>query len=214
VRRFKLGTEKEIDYDDPTLLAELKTGLEAIINRTIDTYEAGEKLGKNAGFYRQALSHMGIEYFVKNGDIMITDMDVHVRGLKHFKEVGTLMQQLKSHQGTEQELALIKQKISILDQQYAESIKATDINVETERKAKSVEIDQKLEDFNNTEKLELINVPPLKYTLDELKGSAQTEDRGDYVLCLDKPLGSGQMGVVVAGYNKQTGQMLSFKSKI
>ena len=52
---------------------------------------------------------------------------------------------------------------------------------------------------------------PKRFTLEELRTSSRTEERGDYVLCLDKAIGEGWHGRVVAGYNKATGEVVAVK---
>lgn len=211
IRRLQVGGEKDIDYSNSEELANLKVGLESVINRTIDTYEAGETISKDAEYYRQALDHLGIEYFVKDGQIEISDMSTLIRGLKHYQLTGQLLQKIKSKQGTAEEIEKAREKLKEIDIAFQTSIQAEETKVTTERQNRAAKIDSELNRFLSTENLEMSDIPDLRYGLEELKQSTRTEEHGNFIMCLDKPLGKGQMGEVVAGYNKQTGQLVAFK---
>ncbi len=57
----------------------------------------------------------------------------------------------------------------------------------------------------------LTEVPPLQYELSDLQTSTDTFIKDNYTICLDKPLGSGYLGEVFAGYNTETDTLLAFK---
>ena len=52
---------------------------------------------------------------------------------------------------------------------------------------------------------------PKRYTLEELQSSSQTEMRGNYVVCLDREIGRGWRGSVVAGYDNRTNELVAIK---
>ncbi len=211
VRRSQQGQVKDINFDDPSQLTNFKTDLEYILNRTIDSYEAGEKLGRNGNYYKTALRWLGIEYRVQNDKIVIVKMDSLIRDLKHYQKTGLLMREIKSHKGTPQELAHMKQELETLDKDYQQQLKEDEVRTSEELKKQDNETDNLLQNFRQ-EQLKLEGVSSFKYTLAELQASEVKVEEGDYVICRDKILGSGQRGQMVAGYNKKTGQICSFKT--
>lgn len=87
----------KINYDDKDTLVKLKNSLEEVINKTIDQYEEGEKLGKNSRYYRRALSWLGVGYELdKNKNIRITDMTPLVEGFKKYQVQGKLIRDARS----------------------------------------------------------------------------------------------------------------------
>lgn len=206
IRKIQSGTGTDINYDDKTQIAQLKVGLEQVINQTLDSYEAGEKLGKNSPFYRQALRYLGIQYQVKNGQVVITNMDPLIRGLKTYKQIGVILRDIKSGKGTPEMKARLKE----LENQYEQQLSERDRENTETTEQQSNQVDQKIEQLN-VDKLAIPDIPSLKYTLEDLKSSADMVELQDYTICRDKPLGSGQMGEVVAGFNNKTGELLAFK---
>ncbi|MBA3723660.1 MAG: protein kinase [Candidatus Levybacteria bacterium] len=53
---------------------------------------------------------------------------------------------------------------------------------------------------------------PRRYTLAELQSSTQTETRGNYTVCLDRKIGEGWNGQVVAGYDNRTNTVVAVKT--
>lgn len=100
--RKKIDTGKtDIDYDDVDILNSLKEDFELMINRTLDVYEKGERLGKGSGFYKRAVGWLGVEYELDDkGEMVITDMSDLVRGLKEYKEYGVDLRDQKSGKTT------------------------------------------------------------------------------------------------------------------
>jgi len=91
-------TGANINYDDPAFLDKLKAGLEYMINRTLDVYEPGEKLGKSSYFYQHNLmGRLGIKCGLDaKGDVIITDMTKLVAGLKIYQKEGVLQRDARS----------------------------------------------------------------------------------------------------------------------
>lgn len=208
VRRLELGQESTIDYDKPEEVAKLKEGLEWVINTTIDHYEAGEQLGKNSEFYANALRYLGIRYSVIDGQIAITNMDTVARNLKHYREIAVLQRDIISGKGGQ----AAKDRLSQLKAEFAletnppvtpEGIPAEPIEIP--------EIDERLDNFNATETIQLPDVPAPKFTLQDLEASKRKHEVGDFVLCEDKFLDREGNNNIVAGYNKNTGQLVAFK---
>ena len=104
-RHFEQSTASEINYDDPAEIDKLKQEIEYVIDRTLDVYEQGDKLGKSAPFYRKALGWLGIHYKVEEGKVKITDMSTLLDTLREYKAIGPLLQKVKSGKATEEEIA-------------------------------------------------------------------------------------------------------------
>lgn len=97
IRRMTLRGGEDIDYRKPEVLAELKKGFEIMINRTLDQWESGEKLGKGGKNYRKAIGWLGIEYSLDDrGEVVITDMSRLVRDLQQYQEYGTSLRDYKA----------------------------------------------------------------------------------------------------------------------
>ncbi|MBI2601201.1 protein kinase [Candidatus Daviesbacteria bacterium] len=207
IRRMQLGEGENINYDDPAQLAKFKEGLETVINKTLDIYEHGERLGKDSEYYQRALRWSGIQYKVVNGNVVIINMDVLVRGLKHYQKIGVLLRDIKAGKGTPETLA----ELTRLEDEFQKELENLDITRKERELAEKAEADNALDQFNKENPVVIPTTTAPKYDLEKLKESTQIQEFGDYVVCLDKPLGSGQMGQIVAGYNKTTGQILSFK---
>lgn len=95
---IKAMADKPIDFDDEKWLAAFKKNLELVINRTLDVYERGEKLGKDSPFYRNyIIGRLGIKYELdKAGDIVITDMETLINDLKEYQEVAVMQRDARS----------------------------------------------------------------------------------------------------------------------
>ncbi|MBI3069768.1 MAG: protein kinase [Candidatus Levybacteria bacterium] len=194
IRKFQQGVGEDIDYNNPQHLARLKSGLEEIINRTLDVYEEGESLGKGAAYYRQALRYLGVKYELKDDQVAITNMDVLVRGLKHYKKIGALLRDIKAGKGT----AESRRELKRLQDEFYAGITGKETELLADVGNLDNEVIAGLEEFNEKTAVSLPSLPAPAYTLEELKTSANT-------------LGSGQMGDIVAGYDKETGEVLAFK---
>jgi len=98
VRKLELDADNtDIDYDDPKAVEKLKKQLEYIINRTLDVYEQGERMGKQDKYYKKALGLLGIKYEAsRNNEVVITNMDEFAKDLKEYKEKGVKMRDRKS----------------------------------------------------------------------------------------------------------------------
>jgi len=97
IRKIQSGDNKEIDFDSLEDLEKLKQQIEYVLNSTLDTYEAGEKIGKDAKFYKKAIGWMGIKYKLDDkGDIVVTSMDSLLNGLKEYQKYGVLLRDAKS----------------------------------------------------------------------------------------------------------------------
>jgi hypothetical protein len=76
IRILDLSSFQIFDYANKEALKNLRQELEKTINELIETYEKGEKLGKNAFYYRTNLEKVGIKYIVDStGIIHIVNMD-------------------------------------------------------------------------------------------------------------------------------------------
>ncbi len=76
MRALDINSFPIFDYANKEALANLRQELEIAINRTIETYEKGDKLGKNSYYYRENLKRVGIEYSLdESGFVHITNMD-------------------------------------------------------------------------------------------------------------------------------------------
>jgi serine/threonine protein kinase len=84
------------DYNDPEYMKKLKSGLESVLNRTLEVFARGEGHGKDAMIYKKAMGWLGIKYRVEGNGIVITDMSKLVSGLSRYQEDGVLMRDAKS----------------------------------------------------------------------------------------------------------------------
>ena len=76
MRALDLDSFPLFDYANKEALEKLRQELEKVINQIIETYEEGDKLGKDAYYYRENLKKVGIQYEVgESGIIHITNMD-------------------------------------------------------------------------------------------------------------------------------------------
>ena len=97
IRKLTMKEGGEINYEDKETIKKLKESFEYVINRTLNEWERGEKLGKNAPYYKKALGWIGIKYTLDNkGDVVITDMASLIEGLKKYKIEGKLMRDARS----------------------------------------------------------------------------------------------------------------------
>jgi hypothetical protein len=97
IRKLIMEDSSKINYDSKDVLDKLKISLEDVINKTIDVYEGGEKLGKNSRYYKKALGWLGVTYKLdKNKNIIITDMTSLVEGLKKYQIQGKLIRDARS----------------------------------------------------------------------------------------------------------------------
>lgn len=206
VRRLQLGEGQNINYEDPRQVERLKRDLEVVINKTLDTYEEGENIGKDAHYYKQALRYLGVQYELRNGEVSITNMDRIAKNLQHYQKMGVLLRDIKAGKGTPEMRAELRrlQEGNQADQELERVELRRIIGSEEEDVERQLDVAEEIP-------LVLPDIPPLRYELTDLEASDQKREAGDYILCLDKPLGSGGMGTVVAGYNKNTGQLLAFK---
>jgi len=141
IRRLTVGKSEKVDYDREKTKEEIKRQLEYVINRTLDTYEAGEKLGKDSSYYKKALGWLGINYNLdRKGNLVITDMTSLVEGLKKYQSEGKLMRDARSGKpDAKKELKSLR-----------ETMKKNKPEVEKERKEKkanSEELEKSIESF-------------------------------------------------------------------
>lgn len=96
IRNLELGVHKTVNYDDPDVLEKLKSGLEKVIDGTLDYYRDTDGTKDNALFVK-AVSLLGIKYTIgPDGKVKITDMASFVRGIKTYQERGVILKQVKS----------------------------------------------------------------------------------------------------------------------
>ena len=97
VRKITLDGAENVNYNDPVTLEKVKKQMEYVINRTLDVWEQGEEMSKDADFYNKALGWLGIKYDLDtNGKVVITDMSSLVKGLKVYQVEGKLMRDARS----------------------------------------------------------------------------------------------------------------------
>jgi hypothetical protein len=97
IRKLEMKNDGEIDYDNKEVLNKLKSSLEMVINRTLNEWESGENLGKDSPYYKKALGWLGIKYNLNSsGDIVISNMDSLIKGLKKYQKEGKLMRDSRS----------------------------------------------------------------------------------------------------------------------
>lgn len=112
IRQFELNSTTDIDYDDSGIVEKLKNDLEIVINRTLDVYEEGERLGKDAPYYKKALQYLGIEYKLNDeGRVVILNINKIAKNLKRYQKIAVLMRDLKSHRGSIEEIEEIRNKL-------------------------------------------------------------------------------------------------------
>jgi hypothetical protein len=75
MRSLDIESSPIFDYADKERLQKLRLELEEVINVGVNAYETGEKLGKDAYYYRNNLEKIGIRYEVIDDIIYITNMD-------------------------------------------------------------------------------------------------------------------------------------------
>jgi geranylgeranyl pyrophosphate synthase len=97
-----------------------------VINRTLDVYESGEKIGKDAAYYRKTLNYLGIAYQVVDDKVVIVDMDKLIQNLKRYQETGTLLRDIKSGKGTPEELVVMRQKLAEINERYDQQWKTNE----------------------------------------------------------------------------------------
>lgn len=187
IRRYELNSDNGVNYDNPNEVEVLRKNIETVIDRTITVFDNSEGLGKDHKIYKRAVGFLGVQYEVKDGKIVITDMSKLLEGLREYQKMGTLLRDIKSGKASpEQQLELMQ----LLNR--PETPEELSIDSPTELKPSRYEVRP-------------------KFNLEELKGSSSASDEGKYVICNDKVLGVGEMGEIVAGYNKETGEILAFK---
>jgi hypothetical protein len=96
IRKLQLP-DGTIDYSDPKVAKVVKRQIEHVINRTLDSYERDERIGKDGAFYKKALTLLGIKYKLDSkGNVSITNFDELLGGLKNYQTMGLEMQAQKS----------------------------------------------------------------------------------------------------------------------
>lgn len=146
IRKLTMKNETKINYDDKETQEKLKKSIEYIINRTLDTYEAGEKIGKNNPFYKKALGLLGIKYTLdKKGNIIMSNVTSLIKGLKKYQIEGKLMRDARSG------------KIEAMKE--LESIKPQKEIKEEKKEENSGKLEKAIENFidelpNNTQKID------------------------------------------------------------
>lgn len=156
IRKLEMKNSEMIDYDNPEKIKEVKKELESVINKTIDLYEQGEKLGKGSRYYRRPLRWMGIKYDINSkGDIEISDMDSLVKNLKRYQVQGKLMRDARS--GKTEAINELK---SLRENEKENNLKEK--KDEENKKMNVEEMERVIENFidelpNNKEKINALN---------------------------------------------------------
>jgi len=211
VRNFELGADNDIDYDSPDDLLKLKNNLQCIIDRTLDVYEQGEKLGKSAAYYKKALRYLGIKYSLdENNNVVILNMDEVVANFRNYQNTALKLKTLKARQGSDDEIKKIKEELKNLADEHKKKVDIKLINSSKEKKKLDEKVQSKLDNFHR-EQHSLLEISNPKHSINDLIEDDNHKNSGDFVICPDKVLGKGEHGEVVAGYNKNTNEIFSFK---
>lgn len=72
-------------------------------------------------------------------------------------------------------------------------------------------IDSRLEQFSSIERILLSDVPPPKFTLEDLQDSTQMLQEGNYTICMDRRMSREPTSKIIIGYNNKTGEVMAFK---
>ncbi len=80
MRDLEIESFPIFDYANKKALEKLRIDMERVIERLIEKYEKGDKLGKEAAFYKANLEKVGVKYTIdSSGKIKITNMDKFIR---------------------------------------------------------------------------------------------------------------------------------------
>ncbi len=214
VRMLQLGQASKIDYDNPESVTELKTGLEWVINATLDRiYRGKDTVIASDQDLALGLRLLGIKYAIHDNKVTITNMDSVTRNLRDYREIAVLQRDVIAGNGgpeAKEQLRELRRKLRAAGEQLTPEAPVIPAEIrETLEPPASNALDKRLEAFNETEIVPLSDIPSLKYTLEQLQQSASKREVGDYVLCEDMPLDRAKR--VIVGYNKVTGELMAFK---
>ncbi len=187
IRKLTMEDGDAIDYDDLETQEKLKKTFEYIINRTLDSWEAGEKIGKDSPYYRKAIGWLGIKYKLDSkGDMVITKMRPLLDGLKRYQVEGKLMRDARSGKPEAiEELRKIRQQpASNLPQQLNNFSDEVIVGYDTKPRVKNVN--------------EVIN-------------SENKESVGAYIISKDFVLSNTETGKVSLGYKPGQDKLLVIK---
>ncbi len=187
VRKLTMEQGDAIDYNDRETQIKLKKSLEYIINRTLDSWESGEKLGKDNAYYSKALGWLGIKYTLDyKGDVLITSMTSLIKGLKGYQIEGKLMRDARSGK---------PEAIEKLNR-----IRGKDTGNKS----------QKSIDTNNQNKLNF-NVNRRAQNINELLNSQNKENIDGYIIAKDFVLSDAATGKVSLAYRPGDNKILVAK---
>lgn len=187
IRRLEIDKSIDIDYDKPEIVEKIKMQLEYVLNRTLDVYESGEKLGKNSPYYKKALGWLGIKYRLdEKGDIIITNISKVVDNLKNYKEDALLLKDMKT--GKEEAAKKFKEKLEERKRAIVE--KTNKINKK---------LDSLLKDFYSKDKLKLNYSGKIANT--NIESESKDKERiGDYVIAKDLEVSKKENGNIALAY--------------
>ncbi len=199
VRTYELKPGEKINYEDPTVVAKFKVDLENVLNRTVDVYESGDRLGKGSKMYRKCIGLLGIEYKVEKlggkEKVVVTNMDRLVNGLKVYQVEGPLIQKAKSG-----DAAAAKELKDLREKRRKD----------TERR-RNRRLDRALGAFNYAHSQPVFRSTVPRYTLADLQASHEKiHVNEDYVMCKDRFLGASTRSVYY-GYNSRTNELVAMK---
>lgn len=199
IRRMTLHAGEDIDYRKPEVLAELKKGFEIMINRTLDQWESGEKLGKGGANYRKAIGWLGIEYSLDDrGEVVITDMSRLVRDLQQYQEYGTSLRDYKAGKLSSEEFKRIH---TLAIEKYKKSHDDERIAKENEEAKIRTELEPRLSKFYSDDRLHF-DFSDLSVTPDMIEDSEDLEIVGDYEVAKNRILSDNVTGKVMMGRQK------------
>jgi len=216
IRRMDLNdsSEKEIDYKNKAWQKKFKENLEHIINRTLDVYERGEKIGKKRSLYRkEILSRLGIEYNLDaNKNVVITNMSKLIEGLILYQKEGVLQRDARS--GKPEAAAELKNtrqsRVDLENKRRKEFEKQAAKEAEGERQVIE-QNDLALGDFYKNDKLAFKVSPDMQVIKPEDNGEDTTDLDGEYVRRNKAVITDTENGRVSAGYEKNTKKAVVIK---
>lgn len=193
IRRLSLEGGKKIDYGNEDAREKLKMSLERIIDRTLDVYERGEKLGKDSSYYKKAIGLLGIKYALgTDGRVIISDMDKLLDGLKFYQKEALLIKDAKTGDlEAVEELRSLRKERRELQAEILAEIK------ESQRKLEK-EVDTRFEDFSKKDSL--VFEKQSRQKIQELNNSSEKERIGGFVVCRDRVLSDKETRKVFFAY--------------
>lgn len=202
IRKMELNSSagEKINYQDKEWLEKFKKNLEHIINRTLDVYERGEKLGKGNPFYhREILGRLGIDYELDaKGDVVITDMSRLVAGLERYQEEGVLQRDARS--GKDE----AKIKLETIRKSKQAAADKAELASEAAEKEVIRENKKNLADFYSTDKLSFQVSETDTIIPAETEDEPVSELDKDYVRRDSVVFSDTDNGKVTVGFDKNT----------